>query len=112
MKNLKALNLIVVLIFSVGFAQTKISGFVVDEQNETVPFANIVFVGSTTGTVSDENGKFYLESDNDSPGRIGVWIGWQIIKSYMKNNDVTLQKLMDTSPEIIYNKSKYKPRKN
>ena len=56
--------------------------------------------------------KFYLESDNDSPGRIGVWMGWQIIRSYMKNNDVTLQELMKASPEIIYNKSKYKPRKD
>lgn len=55
--------------------------------------------------------KFYLESDNDSPGRIGVWIGWQIINSFMKNNDVTLRQLMETPPEIIYNKSKYKPRK-
>ena len=34
-----------------------------DENNESIPFANIVFKGSNTGTVSDENGKFYLESD-------------------------------------------------
>jgi hypothetical protein len=40
----------------------KISGVVKDENNQLIPFANIVFVGSTTGTVSDENGKFYLES--------------------------------------------------
>jgi hypothetical protein len=29
--------------------------------------------------------KFYLEIDNDSPGRIGAWIGWQMVRSYMKN---------------------------
>ena len=55
--------------------------------------------------------KFYLESDNDSPGQIGVWLGWQIIRSYMKNNDVTLQQLMKTGPEIIFRKSKYKPKR-
>lgn len=56
--------------------------------------------------------KFYLQSDNDSPGRIGIWIGWQIVRSYMENNDVTLQQFMITNPEDIFRKSKYKPRKN
>lgn len=55
--------------------------------------------------------KFYLESDNDSPGQIGIWMGWQIIRSYMKNNDVTLQQIMVTSPETIFRKSKYKPKR-
>jgi uncharacterized protein YjaZ len=55
--------------------------------------------------------KFYKEFDQQTPGRVGVWIGWQIVRSYMKNNDVTLQQLMATSSEIIYKKSKYKPRK-
>ncbi len=55
--------------------------------------------------------KFYLESDNDSPGRIGVWIGWQIVRSYMKNNDVALQELMTMKAEDIYKNSKYKPRR-
>ena len=44
-------------------AQTKVSGYVFDEYNEPVSFANIIFKGSTLGTITDENGKFYLESD-------------------------------------------------
>jgi len=55
--------------------------------------------------------KFYLESDQETPGRVGVWIGWQIVRSYMKNNDVTLQQLLKIKPEEIYKKSKYKPRR-
>ncbi len=55
--------------------------------------------------------KFYQETDQDSPGRIGVWIGWQIVRSYMENNDVDLQQLLVTDPEVIFKKSKYKPRK-
>ena len=31
--------------------------------------------------------RFYLEIDNESSEMIGKYIGWQIIKSYMKNND-------------------------
>ncbi len=55
--------------------------------------------------------KFYIDIDKDSPGRIGVWIGWQIVRSYMNNNDVTLQQLLQTNSEEIFKKSKYKPKK-
>jgi len=55
--------------------------------------------------------KFYLEIDNESPGQIGRWIGWQIVRSYMKNNDVSLQQLLQTDAKEIFDKSKYKPKK-
>ncbi|ARV06714.1 gliding motility lipoprotein GldB [Polaribacter sp. SA4-10] len=55
--------------------------------------------------------KFYMEHDNLSPGRIGVWIGWKIVKSYMKHNDVSLQELLKTSETDLLKKSKYKPKK-
>ncbi|TPD65628.1 gliding motility lipoprotein GldB [Flavobacterium microcysteis] len=55
--------------------------------------------------------KFYLEIDNESPGQIGMWIGWQIVRSYMKNNDVSLQQLLQTDAKEIFDKSKYKPKK-
>ncbi|MDR6844029.1 gliding motility lipoprotein GldB [Flavobacterium granuli] len=55
--------------------------------------------------------KFYLEIDNDSPGQIGSWIGWQIVKSYMVNNDVTVDQLLKTDAKEIFEKSKYKPKK-
>lgn len=55
--------------------------------------------------------KFYLEADQMSPGKIGVWIGWQIVKSFMHNNDVSLQELINIKPEDLFKKSKYKPKK-
>lgn len=55
--------------------------------------------------------KFYLEIDRESPGRVGQWLGWQIVKSYMENNDVTLEQLLKTEPSVIFNNSKYKPKK-
>ena len=55
--------------------------------------------------------KFYLEIDNESSEKIGKYIGWQIVKSYMNNNDVSLTELLKTSPTDIYDKSKYKPNK-
>lgn len=55
--------------------------------------------------------KFYLDIDNQTPGRIGEWIGLQIVKAYMKNNKVTLQEMLKTSNQILFKKSKYKPKR-
>ncbi len=46
-----------------------------------------------------------------SPGRTGVWLGWQIVKSYMKNNPKTsLQDLMkENDYHKILNESGYSP---
>ncbi|MFV5698572.1 gliding motility lipoprotein GldB [Flavobacterium sp. ZT3R17] len=55
--------------------------------------------------------KFYLEIDNESPGQVGAWIGWQIVRSYMKNNEVPIADLLKTDAKEIFMKSKYKPKK-
>jgi len=56
--------------------------------------------------------KFYLEIDNESPGRVGQWIGWQIVRSFMENNEVSLQDMLKMDAKEIFEKSKYKPKKN
>jgi gliding motility-associated lipoprotein GldB len=56
--------------------------------------------------------KFYLEVDKDSPGRIGTWFGWQIVSSFMENNNLSLQEMIVTDNEEIFKRSKYKPKKN
>ena len=55
--------------------------------------------------------KFYLEIDATSPGRTGSWLGWQIVRSYMKNNNVTLQELFNVEAKELFEKSRYKPKK-
>ena len=55
--------------------------------------------------------KFYLEIDNDSPGMLGRYIGWKIVRSYVEHNSVSLQKLLTLNSEEIFNSSKYKPKK-
>ncbi|WP_340200156.1 gliding motility lipoprotein GldB [Ascidiimonas sp. W6] len=56
--------------------------------------------------------KFYLELDAESPGEIGRFIGWQIVKSYMENNDVSLQEMFIEPEEKLFSKSGFKPKKN
>ncbi|HEX8460906.1 MAG TPA: hypothetical protein VF623_05735 [Segetibacter sp.] len=45
-----------------------------------------------------------------SPGFIGQFVGWQIVKKWMsKHDNVTLAQLMETNPKTIFNEAKYKP---
>lgn len=48
-----------------------------------------------------------------SPGRLGEFIGWQIVREYMRESDgITLKQLMeDTDAQQILKVSKYKPGK-
>jgi len=55
--------------------------------------------------------KFYLDSDRESPGSIGSYIGLQIIRSYMEYNDVSLDKMIATDTDEIFKNSRYKPSK-
>lgn len=50
------------LLFFCGFAnsQTRITGSVIDDNNQPIPGANIIVVGATTGTVTDFDGNFAL----------------------------------------------------
>ncbi len=61
-------------------AQTKVSGYVFDENNQSVPFANVLFKGSTQGTITDENGKFYLESEQTWNTLVVSFIGYQTLE--------------------------------
>lgn len=53
-----------------------------------------------------------LGENRDSAPKLGVWMGWQIVKKYMKTNpDITLQQLMaDHDAQKILDQSKYKPK--
>ena len=51
------------------------------------------------------------ELGEGSPGNIGAFSGWQIVKKYMEKNPKTsLQELMKKDAREIYTQSKYKPR--
>ena len=62
-----------------------------------------------TGYLND--GPFTSEVSQDAPGRLGIWLGWRIVASYMEHNeDVSLQQLMaEGDAQKILEESFYKP---
>jgi hypothetical protein len=46
-----------------------------------------------------------------SPGNIGQWVGWRIVKKYVERNpSVTPEELMRTDAKKIFEEAKYKPK--
>ncbi|MDO9551627.1 gliding motility lipoprotein GldB [Rhodonellum sp.] len=69
---------------------------------ETNPFVIRKYTGEAPATD---------EISPDAPGRIGRWLGWNIVDDYRFNNSVSLDELMsDTDTDRIFRQSGYKPR--
>lgn len=64
----------------------------------------------TIGSFINE-GPFTSDFTRESPGRAAVWLGWQIVDSYMnRNNQISLQELMlNTDYQGILNNARYRP---
>ncbi len=67
---------LLVLVSNFISAQTKVSGVVVDKMNQPVPFANIIFKDSNIGIMSNEDGRFYIESPNNYTALIVTSVGF------------------------------------
>lgn len=74
----KGLYVLLLLVANIAFAQTIISGTVVDAENqEAIPGANIIVLGSNTGAVADFDGNFTLNTSADLPLTIEIsYIGF------------------------------------
>lgn len=58
------------------------------------------------------DGPFTNEYSHEAPPRLGEYLGLQIVRSYMNNQDCSLQDLMqNTDLQGVFQDSKYKPKK-
>jgi len=59
-----------------------------------------------------DDGPYTPSFEGESPARTGAFIGWQIVRAYMSNNNTSIKEffLMNDSQQIL-KKSKYKPKK-
>ena len=78
------------------FAQTKVSGIVLDKMNQPIPFANIVFKNSSQGIVANEDGVFYLESAKTYTTILISSVGFS-------EKEITLQKAINYNLKIQLN---------
>ncbi|TGV02469.1 DUF5686 and carboxypeptidase-like regulatory domain-containing protein [Flavivirga rizhaonensis] len=98
-------------------AQTKVSGYVFDEFNEPVSFANVIFKGSTIGTITDENGRFYLESDETWKALTVSFIGYETLnvpleKKVNYNLKFTLKEELGELDQVVITTGKQSKKNN
>lgn len=83
------------LIFTVcASAQTKIEGIVTDDIGMPIAFANIIFVNSSEGTITNDNGRFYMESDETYDAIKVSFIGYE-------TKEVSLAQKVNYNMEIV-----------
>ena len=112
-------NLTIILLltyFSFAYSQTKVGGYVKDEYGDPVAFANVIFSGSTEGVLSDESGKFYLESDKIYKSLTISFMGYQTLeqkldKSINFNINCVLNEATDSLGEVVIISGR-QPKKN
>ena len=92
MKNL--LFYIVLFASSLIYSQTKVSGMVVDENQDPVAFANVFFKDTTEGTITNEDGRFYLESERTHSVLVVSFIGYQ-------SEEVALEKRVTYEMSVV-----------
>ena len=84
-----------------------------ERQMWTYLVENQLLFSTDAGTIGRfiNEGPFTSEFSRESPARAAVWLGWQIVESYMnRNRDVSLEELMlDTDYQGILNNARYKP---
>ncbi|MFI0428845.1 TonB-dependent receptor [Mariniflexile sp. HMF6888] len=81
------------LLFFCGFAnsQTVITGVVVDDNNQPIPGANIIVVGTSTGTVTDFDGNFTLTFNQAPPFSVRASsVGFETVTIQVASNNQKL----------------------
>ncbi len=83
-------------------AQTTVQGTVKDGAGEPVPGANIVIIGTTTGTVSDFDGNFTLATSQNPPFVIRVSsIGYTEVTTQITSSNQTVAIVLQESQTLL-----------
>ena len=68
-----------------AFAQKNVTGKVVDEKGESLPGVNILVKGSSTGCITDVDGKFSLQVENLKQILSFSFIGYKSVEEPLNN---------------------------
>ncbi|WP_196890871.1 DUF5686 family protein [Aureivirga marina] len=83
------------------FAQVKVGGKVVDDKGEPIPFASVVFKNSIIGTVSNDDGTFYLEADKTYKQIEVSFIGFETKTINVKPRDLNLKIVLKEENAVL-----------
>lgn len=96
-----------------GYTQQQLEGSYGNEKNIWAFFVENNLLYETESTLIGpyvNDGPNTPELGPSSPGFIGQFIGWEIVKKWMEKNDkVSLKEMMRKNPKELFDESKYRP---
>src|SRR5690606_2385365 len=94
-------SLFLFLCISLTYSQTTISGSVTDDTGQPVPGANVIVLGTTTGTVTDFDGGFTLSVDKNPPFTIEISsVGFTTVSQEVTSNNQTFTIVLKEGTEL------------
>jgi len=115
---MKYLLLVLFLFVSfIGISQTKVSGVIKDLSGEPVAFANVIFKDSYEGTITNEEGRFYLESNKTYTTVLFSFIGYHSREILLAersnfNMEVELEEKAASLDEVVIYSGKQSKKNN
>ena len=111
------LSLLFILFTVILSAQTKVSGEVKDAFGEPVAFANVIFTDSYEGTITNEDGRFYLESDENYISVSFSFIGYKTLDVPLANRttykmEISLEEEASSLDEVVVYSGKQSKKNN
>lgn len=98
-------------------SQTKVSGVVKDTYGVPVAFANVIFKDSNEGTITNENGRFYLESENTHDALWVSFVGYKLTTFPLSqkvnyNLEILLEEDVESLGEVVVYSGKTSKKDN
>ena len=85
------LPILLLFLGGISYSQTTISGTVVDDSGQPIPGANIIIVGTSTGTVTDFDGAFSLKANLNPPFTLQASsVGFESVSEQITTNNQTV----------------------
>ena len=99
---MKALfSVLFLFLITVTYSQTKVSGTVVDENNQPIPGANVVVVGAAVGAVTDFDGGFALTVNQNPPFSLQASsIGFSVATMEITENNQVVQFILKEGTQL------------
>lgn len=86
---------------AISFSQTTVKGKVTDNTGQPLPGANIIVVGTTTGTITDFDGQYTLSVNQNPPFTIQVSsVGFETLTKEVTSNSQTIDFTMVQGTEL------------
>ncbi len=84
-----------------SYAQTTVKGNVSDESGQPLPGANVIIIGTSTGTVTDFDGNYTLTANQTPPFSIQVSsVGFESVTKEVTSNSQTIDFVLNEGNEL------------